>query len=129
MSGATLMITPEAFATHREDFAAFVATIHRFASLLFIISFIGYGAAAWIWFQGATWTALIVATLAYLFFRQFRRLSLNLARIKYTLQPRYHPMLLLVDQMLEDHKPAVVVGQLESLLKKPQHITPSDPEP
>ncbi|MCG5501480.1 hypothetical protein [Ectothiorhodospira lacustris] len=121
------MISQEEFATHREDFASFVATIHRFATLLFIISFIGYGAAVWVWFQGATWTALIVATLSYLFFRQFRRLSLNMARIKYTLQPRYHPMLLLVDRMLEDHKPAVVVGQLESLLKKPEE-TPSSPE-
>lgn len=121
------MISQEEFVAHQEDFAAFVATIHRFATLLFIVSFIGYGAAAWVWFQGATWTALIVATLSYLFFRQFRRLSLNMARIQYTMQPRYHPMLLLVDRMLEDHKPAVVVGQLESLLKK-QEETPSSPE-
>jgi small-conductance mechanosensitive channel len=107
------MISKEEFTAHRQQFEAFVATVHRFAALLFGITFVGYGAAVWVWFEGATWTALIIATLSYLFFRQFRRLSVNLARVKLTPRPEAREMLLLVDQALDDHKPHQVLAHLE----------------
>ncbi|MFP4244909.1 MAG: hypothetical protein ACLFRJ_07500 [Ectothiorhodospira sp.] len=108
------MISDEEFAAHQEGFQAFVSTVHRFAALLFAVTFVGYGAAIWAWFQGASWTALIVATLSYLFFRQFRRLSVNLAHLRYASRPEHQAMLNLVDRALEQDKPHVVLSQLES---------------
>ncbi|WP_200178809.1 hypothetical protein [Ectothiorhodospira mobilis] len=110
------MISAEEFAAHREGFQAFVATVHRFAGLLFVLTFLGYGAAVWAWFQGASWTALIVATLSYLFFRQFRRLSVNLAHLRYASRPEHQAMLNLLDRALEQDKPHVVLSQLESMV-------------
>lgn len=110
------MIPADEFAGHREHFQAFLAAVHRFAGMIFVFSFVGYGAAVWAWWTGAVWLALIVASLSYLFFRQFRRLSMILARRQFASRPECADMLAMLDCALASHKPAEVMARIESLL-------------
>lgn len=102
---------------HRDLLKALVTRTQRIALGLFVCTFLGYGLALWIWFAGHSWTALVLATLSYLFFRPFRTLSWGLARLPLRGDPATLPVLQVLDAALEHAKPAVVMAELEAHLQ------------
>ena len=102
---------------HRVVLEELIARTHRIAFWIFLGTFTGYGVAVWVWFSGHTWAALIIATLSYLFFRQFRMLSFNLARMPLRGQARTLPVLHEVERALEQGRAAAVMAELEAHLQ------------
>jgi hypothetical protein len=102
---------------HRVVLEELIARTHRIAFWVFVGTFTGYGVAVWVWFSGHTWAALIIATLSYLFFRQFRMLSFNLARMPLRGQARTLPVLHEVERALEQGRAAAVMAELEAHLQ------------
>jgi len=102
---------------HRTVLEMLIARTHRIAFWIFVGTFVGYGVAVWVWFSGHTWAALIIATLSYLFFRQFRMLSFHLARMPLRGKARTWPVLQQVEQALERGKAAAVMAELEAHLQ------------
>lgn len=98
---------------HRVVLEELIARTHRIAFWIFVGTFIGYGVAVWVWFSGQTWAALTIATLSYLFFRQFRMLSFNLARMPLRGKARALPALQQVERALEQGRAGAVMAELE----------------
>jgi cytochrome c-type biogenesis protein CcmH/NrfG len=107
----------EFVADHRELFEELVARTQRIAFGLFAVTFTGYGAALWIWLSGNTWAALIIATLSYLFFRQFRWLSFGLARMPFRGSAKALPVLRRIEDALEEGRATEVMAELEAHLR------------
>jgi hypothetical protein len=101
---------------HRAVFEEVIARTHRIAVGIFVATFVGYGIAIWVWFGGNTWAALIIATLSYLFFRQFRTLSFSLARMPLRGQAKSLPVLKQIDRALEKGRALEVMTELEAHL-------------
>jgi hypothetical protein len=114
------MFTQEEIDQHRECLEQVVATVHHFSALIFILTFIGYVVAAYLWFQDQPWAALIVATFSYLFFRQFRSLSLGLARMRLRDGPGFNETWTMLDKALESERPQAVLLAVESHLRAPR---------
>lgn len=110
-------MTKEDFLTHRENLKQFIDTIHKVTLLIGLVSFIGYGLAAWIWFQGNNVVALIVVTISYLLFRAFRFISFNFARQKYSTDAATADTMKLIDGQLAEHKPQEVVAMIEGFFE------------
>lgn len=102
---------------HRPILEELIARTHRAAFGIFVATFAGYGVALWIWFSGNSWTALIVATLSYLFFRQFRTLAFALARVPLRGRAAAIPVLKRIEQALDKGTAATVIAELEGHLR------------
>jgi hypothetical protein len=107
----------EFVAEYRELFEALIARTHRIAFGLFAATFTGYGVALWVWFSGNAWAALIIATLSYLFFRQFRSLSFGLARMPLRGSAKALPVLKRIETALEKGRVSEVMAELEAHLQ------------
>lgn len=88
---------------------------HRVAAVLFVLTFGGYAAAVLVWFQGNSWAALLIATLSFLFFRQFRVISLGIARMPLRGHVSALPLLQAIDAGLEKASARELVTELEDL--------------
>lgn len=102
---------------HRAALTQLIARTYRIAFWLSLTTFAGYGVALWVWFAGNHWAALIIATLSYLFFRQFRALSFSLARMQLRGRAQTLPVLKQVERALEKGKAAEVIAELEAHLR------------
>lgn len=102
---------------NREVLEGMIARAHRVALGVFLLTFGGYGVAIWLWFENQMWAALIVATLSYLVFRQFRMLALGVARVPLRGDPAAVEALKAVDMALERDKPHPVLSELEAHLR------------
>jgi len=122
----TVYFERDFIATHEDAFHALVERTHRIAFAIFVLTFAGYGLAVWIWLSGNSWAALVIATLAYLFFRQFRSLSFALARMPLRGQSAGLPVLKGIEQALEQGRAAAVMAELESHLKALEPSQPPD---
>ncbi|WP_025367343.1 hypothetical protein [Thioalkalivibrio paradoxus] len=108
---------------HRVVVEELIARTHRAAFAIFVGTFAGYGVAIWVWFSGNMWAALIIATLSYLFFRQFRTLSFALARTQLRGRAVALPVVKRVEQALEKGAATDVMAELEAHL----HAMGQDP--
>lgn len=104
-------------AEHRDAFERIVARSHKVAVVIFVITFLAYGVAAWMAFNEQPWVALILATLAYLFFRQFRAVSLGLARTGLRGEEGTAAPLKALDLALEEHGAHAVLAEVEGHLR------------
>ncbi|OOC48787.1 MULTISPECIES: hypothetical protein [Thioalkalivibrio] len=102
---------------NREVLEGIVARSHRVALGIFALTFGGYGAAVWLWFQDNVWAALVVATLSYLVFRQFRMLALGVARMPLRGDAEAVEALKAIDMALEQDKPHPVLAEVEAHLR------------
>lgn len=114
------MFTEEQIDQHRERLQQVVATVHHFSALIFILTFIGYGVAVYLWFQDQPWAGLIVATFSYLFFRQFRTLSVGLARMRLRDREDFSETWALLDEAMKSERPQAVMLALETRLRAPR---------
>jgi hypothetical protein len=114
------MFSQEEIDTHRERLEQVVATVHHYAALIFFLTFVGYGVAVYLWFQGQPWAGLIVATFSYLFFRQFRSLSIGLARMKLRDREGFAETWTLLDEAMKSERPQAVLLAVESRLRAPR---------
>lgn len=108
---------------NRDVLEGIVARSHRVALGIFVLTFGGYGAAVWLWFQDNMWGALVVATVSYLVFRQFRMLALGVARMPLRGDPEAVEALRAIDVALEQDKPHPVLAEVEA------HLRALDEEP
>ena len=113
------MFTQEQIDEHRERLQQVVATVHHFSALIFILTFVGYGVAVYLWFQDQPWAGLIVATFSYLFFRQFKSLSVGLARMKLRDRPGFTETWSMLDEAMTTERPQAVILALETRLRAP----------
>lgn len=113
MNEEVLALDAEWLVTHRQILGDLLQRTHRIALILFVLTFIGYGLAVLLWFSGNSWIALLVATLSFLFFRQFRHLSLGLSRMPLRGNAAAFPLLQALDQGLEQHSVTEVMEWLE----------------
>ncbi|WP_018934966.1 hypothetical protein [Thioalkalivibrio sp. ALJ24] len=102
---------------HRDVFERIVARAHKVAVVIFVITFLAYGVAAWMAFNEQPWVALILATLAYLFFRQFRLVSLGLARTGLRGETGTAEPLKALDLALEKDGAHAVLSEVENHLR------------
>jgi len=114
------MFSQEQIDAHRERLEQVVATVHHFSAAIFILTFIGYGVAVYLWFQDQTWPGLIVATLSYLFFRQFRSLSMGLARMKLRDREGFSETWDMLDEAMQSERAQAVLLAVESRLRAPR---------
>lgn len=112
----TSLISDAEWAEHKAHWTALAERAQRYAGMIFVVTFAGYGAAIWSWWQGSTWLAIIIATCAYLFFRQFRRFSLRLALRRVAEQPAARPAADKVEALLEQHGPEAVMAAIQARL-------------
>ncbi len=103
------------FAEHYDRLAVIVATIHKVSAWIAVLSFAGYGVAAWVWFKGYTFSGLMIAITAYLLFRLFRKISLSVTRAKLVSRPGYADTFALLDREMTQRKPQVVLAEIEAL--------------
>ena len=108
-------LDPEWLAVHGHLLVDLLNRTHRVASVLFALTFAGYAAAVLVWFQGNSWVALLIATLSFLFFRQFRMLSLGIARMPLRGHIAALPLLQAIDAGLEKVSARELVAELEDL--------------
>ncbi len=108
-------MTRDEFLQHRDGLKLLVDTTHKITAVIVLVSFVGYGLAAYIWFQGHVLGAAVVASLAYLMFRLFRPISLSFARLRLQDKPQYAEALALFEAELQDHKPQVVLSHIIAL--------------
>jgi hypothetical protein len=114
--GSEVYFEREFVVEHRAVFEELISRTHRIAFWIFAGTFTGYGVAVWVWFTGNSWAALIIATLSYLFFRQFRSLSFGLARMPLRGRAQTLPVLTQVERALERGRAAEVMAELEAHL-------------
>lgn len=107
-------MTDEEFEKHRTELLEFVAMTHRFAGLVALVTFLGYGISAYILWKGAALGALVLATLSYLLFRSFRGIALWLARRRLGRRAPYVEALKLVERELSAHSPKQVLADIET---------------
>ncbi|PYF99432.1 hypothetical protein D893_02681 [Thioalkalivibrio sp. ALE21] len=112
---------------HRDVFERIVARAHKVAVVIFVITFLAYGVAAWMAFNEQPWVALILATLAYLFFRQFRLVSLGLARTGLRGETGTAEPLKALDLALEEDGAHAVLSEVENHLRAIDEDEPGDP--
>lgn len=113
---------------NRDVLEALVARSHRVALAIFVLTFGGYAAAVWLWFQDHMWGALLVATASYLVFRQFRMLALGIARMPLRGDPEAVEALRAIDVALEEDKPHPVLAEVEAHLRALEEEPPVDGE-
>ncbi|WP_019626978.1 hypothetical protein [Thioalkalivibrio sp. ALJT] len=113
---------------NREVLEGIVARSHRVALAIFVLTFTGYGAAVWLWFQDNLWGALVVATVSYLVFRQFRMLALGVARMPLRGDPVAVEALRAIDIALEQDKPHPVLAEVEAHLRALEEEPPGAEE-
>lgn len=106
----------ESYKAHADCYRTLVHWVHRLTVLIALVAFGGYGVALWLWFQGDWEMALILATIGYLLFRNFRRLSFGFAlnRMRGSEELVCTEALALLDGLMEEHKPAVIMAALEA---------------
>lgn len=110
---------------NREVLEGIVARAHRVALGIFVLTFGGYGVAVWLWFQDNMWGALVVATISYLVFRQFRMLALGVARMPLRGDPQAVEALRAIDVALEQDKPHPVLAEVEAHLRALEEEPPA----
>lgn len=110
---------------NRDVLEGIVARAHRVALVIFLLTFSGYGIAVWLWFQENLWGALIVATVSYLVFRQFRMLALGLARAPLRGDPEAVEALKALDAALEKDRPHPVLAEVEAHLRALEQEPPA----
>ncbi|WP_018872958.1 hypothetical protein [Thioalkalivibrio sp. ALJ16] len=113
---------------NREVLEGIVARSHRVALGIFVLTFSGYGAAVWLWMQDNMWGALVVATVSYLVFRQFRMLALGVARMPLRGDPAAVEALRAIDVALEHDRPHPVLAEVEAHLRALEDEPPSAEE-
>lgn len=106
-------MTREDFLTHREPLQRFLGLVHQFTAMIVLATFAAYGVAGYLWWQGAGLPALLIATLAYLFFRAFRPVSLHLARWRLAGTEGREPVLALLARELEQRRAREVLAEIE----------------
>jgi hypothetical protein len=114
------MFTQEEIDTHRERLEQVVATVHHYSALIFILTIVGYGVAVYLWFQDQPWAGLMVATFSYLFFRQFRSLSIGLARMKLRDREGFAETWTLLDEAMKSERSQAVLLAVETRLRAPR---------
>lgn len=76
------LLTDRLIEHHATDARALVHRAKRVAGVLSVLVLLAYAVALWLLFFGSqVWAALIVATLAFLIFRQVPAVALSLARL------------------------------------------------
>jgi hypothetical protein len=65
---------------HESELRQIATALHRTTSIIVLITFSGYGLAAWLFFSNYRLEGLIAATAFYIFFRFFRHTSLIVVR-------------------------------------------------
>ncbi|WP_038050901.1 hypothetical protein [Thioalkalivibrio sp. ALJ1] len=113
---------------NRDVLEGIVARSHRVALGIFVLTFSGYGGAVWLWFQDNLWGALILATVSYLVFRQFRMLALGVARMPLRGDPEAVEALRAIDVALDQDKPHPVLAEVEAHLRALEDEPPSAEE-
>ena len=116
-----LKIDRHQFTDHQDRFEVIVSEVHRVTASIVMLSFVGYGGAIYVWYQGHPWLALITATIAYGFFRAFRPLSLFAAKLRLRSRPRFDQTLVLLENELIDRNPHDVLSDIEKRLEESRH--------
>ena len=107
-------MTPDEFQQHRERLVTFMELTHRITAVIVLLTFLGYGLAAYIWLQGEALAGLVIATLSYLVFRMFRSISLGLAQRRLQDREEFADTLSLLERELEQRKPQEVFAEIEA---------------
>jgi hypothetical protein len=113
-----LKIDRRQFADHKDRFEVIVSEVHRVTASIVMLSFVGYGVAVYVWYQGHPWLALFTATIAYGFFRAFRPLSVFAAKLRLRSRPGFDQTLVLFENELIDRKPHDVLSDVEKRLEE-----------
>lgn len=106
-------MTREDFHAHREALQRFLGLVHQFTAAIVLVTFAAYALAGYLWWQGAGLPALLLATLAYLFFRAFRPVSMRLARWRFAGSEGNEAALALLARELEQRRARDVLSEIE----------------
>lgn len=104
---------------HRVCVQALVHIVHKLTVVIALVAFAGYGIALWVWLQGDWQVGLIIATIAYLLFRNFKRLSIGLAmnRLRGNSELSCGEAIAALEDLMEQHKPQEVMANLEAMIE------------
>ncbi|MGD8498581.1 MAG: hypothetical protein PVG82_06725 [Chromatiales bacterium] len=107
-------MTDQEFEKHRTELVDFLATTHRFAAVVILITFAGYAIAAYLLWKSEVLAAFVLASASFLLFRSFRRLSLRLARWRLQHRAASTELLDLLDRELRSRGAEQLVADIES---------------
>lgn len=106
----------QGFLHHKEALAKLAVHVHKITTVIVLLSFVGYGAAGWLWFKGQTLEALVVATVSYLFFRLFRQVSLMVVRRIAVFNEELFPAMEWLDTQIRERGARQVMSELDQRL-------------
>jgi hypothetical protein len=106
----------QGFTEHKEELREIALMLHRATTVIVIITFAGYGLSAWMFFEVDRLYALITATVFYIFFRFFRKLSLMWVRRGVNTRPELKPAMSWLDEQITESKASVVIAELDGRL-------------
>jgi hypothetical protein len=106
----------QGFKKHREALREIALMLHRATTVIVIITFAGYGLSAWMFFAFDRLYALITATVFYIFFRLFRKISLMWVRRGVNTRPELKPAMQWLDAEIAERKASVVIAELDARL-------------
>ncbi|MFN4262471.1 MAG: hypothetical protein ACK4IT_02300 [Thioalkalivibrionaceae bacterium] len=113
-------LSPKLLAQHRGAIGLVMSRAKRLGGVLTVLVMLAYvgAAAALLWIDGAAgvWTALIIATLAFLFFRQLPALVLAFSRMPERGRPEQAALYRAIDLALDTLTAREVLRRLDTAL-------------
>lgn len=105
------------FADHYDRITAALSVIQNTGAAIILMSFAGYGMAAYLLYTGHVWIALILATLAFALFRSYASLSLLSAKWLLKSKDGYAATFNILDREFAARKPEEVLREIQFLVE------------
>ena len=101
---------------HEAELRQIATALHRVTSIIVLITFAGYGLAAWLFFSNYRLEGLIAATAFYIFFRFFRHTSLLVVRRGVAKRPELVTAMQWLDEQIKRDGASRVMTELDQQL-------------
>ena len=112
-----MTIDRRTFADHYDRVTAVLSVIQNTGAAIILMSFTGYGLAAYLLYTGHVWIALILATLAFGLFRSYAALSLLSAKWLLKSKNGYAETFKILDCEFATRKPEEVLREIQFLVE------------
>ena len=119
-----MTIDRRTFADHYDRVIAVLSVIQHTGAAIILMSFAGYGLAAYLLYTGHVWLALILATFAFGVFRSYAALSLLSAKWLLKSKDGYAATFKILDYEFATRKPEEVLREIQFLVEETSHNQP-----
>ena len=112
-----MTIDRRTFADHYDRVTTVLSVIKNTGAAIILMSFAGYGMAAYLLYRGHVWIALILATLAFGLFRSYAAFALFSAKWLLKSKDGYAATFNILDSEFATRKPEEVLREIQFLVE------------